>query len=119
MPEISIIKYKDKEILYFNHNGLRDKELLENIKRANKKIKEYTGKEALTLANFTNAITSNEVMDYLKSEETVAVNKKVNKAAVVGITGIKKIFLNVFNSFTDNKTKAFDTEEEAKEYLVK
>ena len=44
--------------------------------------------------------------------------QKMTKIAVVGITGIKKIFLNVYNQFIGGKTKAFETEEEAKEWLV-
>lgn len=48
--------------------------------------------------------------------------KKVNditlKTAVLGVTGIKKILLNFVNKISSLGAKAFNTEEEAKEYLI-
>jgi hypothetical protein len=119
MDRLSIINYKGKEILYFNHQGLSGNDLLQGCKNANEFIKNYQKDNTLTLANFTDTVASQELMDYLKSEESKNIEKKVVKAAVVGISGIKKILLNAFNAVMGGKYKAFETEEEAKEYLVK
>lgn len=119
MDRLSIINYKGKEILYLDQRGLNGDDLLKGCKNADQFIKNYQKDTALTLANFTDTTASQEVMNYLKSEESVNINKKVVKAAVVGITGIKKILLNAYNTVTGGKYKAFETEEEAKEYLVK
>ncbi len=118
MAGYSIITHKGREILYFDQRGLSGKELLENIKNCDQFIKNYNGAEALTLANFMDTYADEEVMNYLKSEESLEINKKVKKAAVVGITGIKKILLNAYNTFTGGKYKAFDSEEDAEEYLI-
>jgi len=44
---------------------------------------------------------------------------KTEKGAVLGVTGIKKVLLNAYNMVAGEKLRAFDSEEEAKEYLVK
>ena len=41
------------------------------------------------------------------------------KAAAIGITGVQKILLQAYNTFSQDKLVLFDTEEEAKEWLVK
>ena len=43
----------------------------------------------------------------------------LKKTAVVGITGVKKIFLNIVDRFTGLNAKAVSSMEEAKEWLVK
>jgi hypothetical protein len=120
MPGCSIINYKNKEILYFDHRGLQGKELLKNIIDATKLLIEYqkTGKEAFTLANFTDTFATQEALDYLNSEEAKDAVKKCAKVTVVGITGIKKIFLQAYNNIMGNKAKLFNSEAEAKEYLI-
>ena len=113
------ITYKDKEILYFDHQGLIGMEIVNNIKDANKFIMSFKSNELLTLANFKGVFITEEVMKMLKSDEVVETQKKVKKVAVLGIVGIKKIFLNVVNKVIGEKARAFNTEEEAKEWLVK
>jgi len=119
MAGCSIITYKGKEIIYGDHQELSGDELLQNIKRVIKTVKDYKKPEVLFLGNFTNTYASTEVMNYLKSSEVIAINKKYTKMAVFGIMGIKKIMLKAFNAVTGDKTKLFSTEDEAKEYLVK
>ncbi len=42
----------------------------------------------------------------------------VEKSAIIGITGIKRLFFEMYLLFTKSKMKAFDTKEEALAYLV-
>jgi hypothetical protein len=42
----------------------------------------------------------------------------VIKDAIVGVTGIKKILFQIYNAVVRVRTKAFDTEEAAREWLV-
>ena len=116
-----VINYKGKDILYVNHNGLEGNKIIENMKNAVKKTEELAknGNEILAIYDFTDVYVTEEVMNYLKSDETKNVMKYIKKSAVIGIVGIKKIFLNVFNAVTSANTKAFDKLDEAKEWLVK
>ena len=113
-----IITYKGKEILYFDHSGLGEDDLFNNVKAAFRIEDEYKGKDILAIANWVDTTMTKETMDYVKSDEVVRINKKIKKTALLGFTGIKKIFLNVYNKLTGDKAKAFNTEEEAKEWLV-
>ncbi|MBN1409452.1 MAG: hypothetical protein JW969_01315 [Spirochaetales bacterium] len=120
MPGCSIINYKDKEILYFDHRGLREEELIKNFIESTKMINEYqkTHSEILTLTNFTDTYATREALDYLKSVESKEAVTKCTKVAVIGITGIKKMFLQTYNKIMGNKAKLFKSEEEASEYLI-
>ena len=70
------------------------------------------------LANFTGTYIGKE---YFKLAKKYGVEYKhvTRKGALVGITGVKKILTRAFNAFTGTNVKIFDTEEEAKEYLIK
>lgn len=43
---------------------------------------------------------------------------KTTKAAVIEISGLKKMLLKKYNDFTGDRIIAFDTKEEALEYLT-
>lgn len=43
----------------------------------------------------------------------------LKKTAVLGITGLKKILLNAVNRISSVEARAFNSEEEAKEWLIK
>ena len=118
MAGCSIINYKGQDIVYADHRKLNGSDLLENLKKANKILGDYKGDKLLLLADFNETVVDNDIMEYLRSDETKEVNKRVTKTAVLGIAGIKKIFLNSFNIITGNKARAFDNEIDAKEYLV-
>ena len=113
------ITYKDKEIYYIDYKGLLDKELLNTIIVNVKKIEELGEKRGklLIIFDYTDTFASEEVMEYLKSN--IEYLKYIKKSAILGIIGIKKILLNVFNKLTNSHTVAFNTIEEAKDWLVK
>lgn len=74
--------------------------------------------KVLSLSDFTGAFGSKEFMDESKRLSVEVLRAKTAKAAVVGITGIKKVLLKSFNAFTVNKLIPFDTKEEALDYLI-
>ena len=86
-----------------------------------KDASEYINKNAkqiLLMADFTDSTISNDVNDYLKSDETKAIQKFYIKQGIVGIRGIKKMILNIYNTVAGSNAKAFDTQEEAIKYLT-
>jgi hypothetical protein len=117
MAGCSIIHYKGKDILYFDHRGLK-LDLLDNVKRGFQMVKDYSGPETLSLADFTDTFANPEVMAFMTSAESKEIEKKIKKQAVLGITGAKKTLFDLFNSLTGNKTRTFNTEAEAKEWLI-
>ena len=73
--------------------------------------------DVLSLSDVTGCFFNNEIMEVLKEQSKISM-PLTKKAAVVGITGIKKILLNAVNAVNANARKPFDTIEEAKDWLV-
>ena len=112
------IIYKDKEILFFDHVGLLDDDLLNNIKKGTNMILDSKNNDLLCIGDFTGTFLNSEIMAYLKSSDNKIAMKKVKKMAVIGITGLKKLFLKVFNSVTRSGARPLDNLDAAKEYVV-
>ncbi|HEQ71504.1 MAG TPA: hypothetical protein ENN69_03365 [Spirochaetia bacterium] len=114
----SIITHNNKEILFVDHRGLTGDELYESIKGANDFILSKK-KEMLAIVDFTDSTGSKKVNEYLQSDEVKAASKYIPKQAVIGVTGIKKMALRIYNMFTGLDVKVLDSIEEAKEYVTK
>jgi CO dehydrogenase/acetyl-CoA synthase alpha subunit len=113
----SIIKYNNKEIFFIDHRGLKGEEVLKSMKEAAEAIKK-NGKQVLTLTDFTDTTISNEINEYLKSDETKAMQKYYIKQGIVGIGGIKKMMFNIYSSIMGTNAKLFDNLEDAKKFLT-
>ena len=118
MERYGFIDYKGKQILYIDHTGLNEDDLIENMRKATQFMNNCHKKELLMLTNFTDTYGTEKVMQELKGKDSVESMKITKKVAVVGVTGIKKIFLNAYNVLTGKNVRAFDTLEAAKDYLV-
>ena len=112
------IVHHDKTILLLDYEGLRGEELLNTIKTATQHMLDAQPGKLLVLANFTNTYLNDEIMGYLTGTESKTASKNAKKLAVVGMTGIKKLFLNVYNSISTTQAKTCTTIEAAKDYLV-
>lgn len=111
------ITYKGHKILFADYTGLRDHDIVKMMQTANKMIGEADG-SVLALADFSGTYATEEIVQYLRSEDSKQAAKKLKKNAVVGVTGIKKIFLNMYNMVTGGGAKPFDDLESAKVYLI-
>jgi hypothetical protein len=118
MNRCETIIYKGKEITFFNYNGLRGEELLEQLKANTQYLLDSPKNDFLTLSDFSKAYGTDETLAFLQSEPAKAAAKKTKKKALLGITGLKKMFLNIYNTFTGAGARAFNDIESAKEYLV-
>lgn len=117
MKRIQKIQYKGKEIIYVNYAGLREKEMIEVLGQVEALILS-DNKPHLQLVNITDAFATPGYMAAVKKfgQKTQSLTAK---AAIVGITGVKALLLRSYNFISGSKLIAFNTEEEAKEYLVK
>ncbi len=114
---IELVTYKEKEIILFNYVGLRGEEALEQMKTNTQYVLDYQG-EVLTLSDFTDTFMTDEIMEFLKSDASKAAGQKAKKKAILGMSPLKIIFMNIYNAVTGANTKAFDNAEDAKEFLV-
>lgn len=112
------IHYQGNEILFFDHVGLRGQAIIDNLRVGNQMMLASSKTDYLILSDFTGTYGTDEIVAYLLGAESQAASKRVKKSAVVGVTGIKKIFLNMYNAVAQVQVKPFETREAAQEYLI-
>jgi hypothetical protein len=120
MAEVTKIQHKGKEILYIDYRGCQnDDELIALLKQAQATIIN-DNKEYLQLTNVQNTYLSYNYMNTAKqvAKETP---KLAKKRAIVGVDSpARKILLKGYNLVVGNEgLNPFDSEEEAKDWLVK
>ncbi len=117
MQRIQFITHKGKEILQLNFTDCRIDDALLVIEAAKKVIRTAPKGSLLTLTDVTNMRFDENVTAQMKA--FTAHNKPfVRAAAVVGITGVKRIIFEAVILFSQRALQACDTLEEAKEWLV-
>ncbi len=110
--------YKGKEILLDDYTNLYPEQfalLVKNI--ANLTLKSGK-KDILLIVDVTNSYANKEAVNAFVEAGKIS-KHLLKKTAVVGITGVKKIFLNIVNKFSGVNAKTVSTLDEAKEWLIK
>jgi hypothetical protein len=121
MEGLSKITYKNKTILYIDYSkvlGSKEK-ILQLIEKASQEYLKYPPKSALALTNFSNIQMDSDIVQMLKKtqEKTFLYEKKVT---LIGNKDHLKVGYNFIVGFTQRSiVQMFDTELEAKEWLVK
>jgi hypothetical protein len=122
MEGISKIYYKNKTIYYIDYSAVENSkektlELLKGITEEYKR-QQLPPKSVLALTNIANRQFDMDILNAFKAERerTSPYEKKV---AVIGMSGLQKVAYNFIVSLTQKDlVKAFNTEIEAKEWLV-
>ena len=109
--------YKGQDILFTDYTGLQGHEIVKMMQTANRIIIEADD-SVLGLADFSGTYATDEIVAYLQSEDSKQAAKNLKKNAVIGVTGIKKMFLNLYNMVTGGGAKPFEDLASAKEYLI-
>ena len=114
---VKFIKHREKEILLLDFSNSGTDEVLKIIEDAKRVISTKPENSLLTLTDVTNARFNEEVSDGMK--QFSAHNKPyVKAAAVVGITGLKKIIFGAVMAFSKRNLESFDDVEQAKRWLA-
>jgi len=111
---------KGKRILYVDFRKLSSQEILLQMKESDDMVVASPTK-VLYLGNIEGAAVTREVMGQLRQYADKSVRKKFEKLAVVGVSGVKKVFFDAFVTMLDKsgvQVKSFRTEEEALKWLV-
>ncbi len=117
MNRIEFIQYKGKQILHLNFTQANAAKVIQIIRTAKAVIAAQPEKSLRTLTDVTEMSFNEEAATALK--EFASYNKPyVTAAAVVGITGLKKIIYNAVVKFSGRNLVAFDTRDQAKDWLV-
>lgn len=117
MPGFQKVQYQGKEILYVNYQNSSEEEMIAMAEALKTHILSEN-KPHLRLVNISGAFATPKFTKIVRElgEETKHISFK---GAIVGITGGKKALLMIYNKILGGSMKPFDSESEAKEYLVK
>ena len=117
MP-ISYISYKGQDILYIDlRESKTEKRSKELLKETVKAYQESEG-NLIALTNVEGAFMNPEIIEETKKYAKSLFSLKAKKRAMVGVKGLKKLIFNGYAAISGNNIRLFDTEEEAKEYLI-
>tara|TARA_B100001245_G_scaffold217049_1_gene185241 strand:- start:707 stop:1087 length:381 start_codon:yes stop_codon:yes gene_type:complete len=115
---ISWIEHNGKKVLLIDYSQCKDKwEMIELVK-ASVEFYESEPDKVCTLSDFNNVTGSQEYMAEVKRLGKEVFDSKTEKGAVIGITGLKKVFLSGYNLITKQKIVPFDTKDQALTYLT-
>lgn len=112
--------YKGKKIIFLDYTKV-DRHVEDKFMKVLQQAREFimrAGKDLLILVDVRDSYATTKMIAKMK-EDGKAERPFVKKSAVVGITGMKEIFLKGINLFTQQGIQPFNTIEEAKEWLVK
>jgi predicted transcriptional regulator len=115
--------YEEKRILYIDLSNLRgdvhkfDAELTETVATIGQKIYEQPLNSVLVLVDLRNTDLTQKA-NALLTERIKDTKKYVLRTAVVGLTGIRKVFLDYFAMLASSETGSFEEHESAMEWLV-
>lgn len=117
MP-LKYIHHKGKKILFVDFTNQIGDQAIATLDEEAKEMENWTGK-GLILNDFHGAKGSPAFMAHAKKLGKEVFVNTVHKSAAIGLTGLQMILLQAYNNFTKDKIVPFNTEEEAKEWLVK
>ena len=116
MPTIQKIHHKGKEIIYIDYRGLEEDEMI-SLAQSLRSFLEADPGDHLRLVNISDTPAGRKFTSYVRQLGKDTRHIPV-KAAIVGITGAKKVLLSGYNRLLGGAMRPFDDEDTAKEYLV-
>ena len=119
-PQPKWIDYKGKKILYVDVRKATGDEFVAVLEKSKTMLWAQPSK-VLYLGNIEDSTVSREVMDWIKKNGPETGGKRISKLAVVGATGVKKVFMDVVQlvfSKVAVPARGFKTEQEARDWLV-
>ncbi|MBI5839474.1 MAG: hypothetical protein HZB19_05175 [Chloroflexi bacterium] len=114
------IEYKGKKIFYQDFSDLffNTQAVKQELVEVQSIVINEPNDSVLVMSNFQDTEIGSELMPILNAASKMT-KDHVHKTAVLGVTGIKRTLGDLLSRLTGQPLMYFDTEEEAKEWLVK
>lgn len=119
MDEIKMMTYKDKEYFYVDYTGLMNskEKIIRLIIESGEEYRKKPLKSVLALVNVGNARFDSEILRIFKENQDKS-EPYEKRVAVIGLDTLKRIAYNFIAGSNKSFIRAFESEEEAKEWLV-
>jgi hypothetical protein len=117
MGRIQFIQHKGKQVLHLDLSNAKATDVVQLVRDATPLIAAQPEKSIRTLTDVTNMAYDSE-----GTEALIEFSKRnrpyVLAGAIVGVAGLRKVIYNAALMFSGRKLEAFDTLDEAKDWLV-
>ena len=112
------IEHQGRKILYGDYRGLTDKQMVENMDLGYRMMRETPG-QVMVLANVQGSLPVPVFMEHYKLTNRTKNARLISKLAVVGTkTGVEAMLLQEMSANTGIVIQPFNTENEAKDWLI-
>jgi hypothetical protein len=118
------IEHAGKQIFYVNLSGFKNDEralessLKETVNTVGQGMFNQPMHSILILIDLRDTVITRHIQQLI-NERINDTRQYILKAAVVGLTGIRAVFLDLFGRLSGSETVGFDDLETAKQWLVK
>lgn len=111
------LEYNGKPIILHDYNGLAGDDYAHAVLENAALAEAEQSLDRLVLIDATNTVVNKEVM---KAYRTIAgkTSPRLRKTAVIGTTGIQKLFVSSISTLFKLNVRAFDAKEEALQWLT-
>ncbi len=108
-----------RNIVFVDYSNMKAAELLAESQRLHNEARShFAGKQIKVLVDVTGVMMDTESVQALKAS-TKRDASMVEKTAVVGVTGLKKVLADAIARFSGTHTKYFATKEQALDWLTR
>lgn len=110
--------FKGKKVFIADYTHMKIDEVRAEVGEVKKYMASAPEKSALVLVDATGTLISPEVLNLFKEVSAQATGNLTTKTAILGMTGPRKVFLEIVSKFAQNKTVPFDDKNSAMDWLV-
>ncbi len=107
----------ERNIVFIDYSHLTAEQLMAEAERIHEQGRTHLGKPARVLVDITGTKLNGTAVQALK-ETTRGDQALVERTAVVGVTGLKKILADAIARFSGTNTHYFDTKDAALDWLT-
>ncbi|HNW50259.1 MAG TPA: hypothetical protein PKH79_04200 [Prolixibacteraceae bacterium] len=115
---VSWINYGGKKLLFVDYNGAKKEDEMLKILYEEIEILRNEKERQYILVNVGNSFSSEKYKQEVQRLTKEVVKYKAEKSAIVGMVGLKKFIFSAMITLSDGHVRLFDTEEDAKKWLV-
>jgi hypothetical protein len=110
---------RERNVVFVDYTNMKPPELIAEAEKIHAEARSLlAGRKVKVLVDVRGASMSTEAVQALK-DSTKRDSELVEKTAIVGITGIKKVLADAIARFSGTHTKYFATKEQALDWLTK
>ncbi|MBP7507848.1 MAG: hypothetical protein KA807_08505 [Prolixibacteraceae bacterium] len=115
---VNWITYGGKKILFVDYNGVKTEDEMLRILYEEVEMLQKEVHRQLILINVGNSYTTEKYKNEVQRLTKEVIRHKTEKNAIVGMVGLKKIIFGTMIKLSGGHARMFDTETEAKNWLL-